>query len=328
MTKYVIKQLPEDFVVKEISNVKLFKAGGYAIFVLRKKNYTTERAVQQIADALHIDRKRIGYAGNKDKNAVTEQSISIKGAKKDKAEGLNLKDLKLKFLGYAKEPINLGDLKGNSFEIVVRNIKKSPVCLKRIVNYFGEQRFSRFNAEIGRAIVKKDFEKAVDRVLDSIGDYEKRVIEHLHRHKNDFVGALKKIPWKVLKLYVHAYQSKLWNDVVSELANKVKENSVVCDAENKKIPLIGFATEVKDKNVKKIVEKVMQNEQVDFNDFVIRQIPDLSSEGSERELYADVRGLKIEELRDDELNKGMKKVKIKFSLGRGSYATEVVKAMF
>ena len=136
---YQIKQLPEDFVVKEISNVKLVDKGEYAIFRLKKKNYTTERAVQQIANALHINRKRVGYAGNKDRIAITEQNISIKYIKKDRVEKLNLKDIKLKFIGYSKEPISLGDLEGNSFEIIVRNITKSPICLKRIINYFGEQ---------------------------------------------------------------------------------------------------------------------------------------------------------------------------------------------
>src|SRR4030065_470919 len=77
-------QLPEDFIVKENSNVELVEKGECIIFILKKKNYTTERAVQQIADALHLDRKRIGYGGNMDSKSVTEQSISIKGAGREK----------------------------------------------------------------------------------------------------------------------------------------------------------------------------------------------------------------------------------------------------
>ncbi|MBW2990653.1 tRNA pseudouridine(13) synthase TruD, partial [Candidatus Woesearchaeota archaeon] len=302
------------------SAIKPSKTGGYAVFNLKKKNYTTERAVQHIIQALHMDRKRIGYAGNKDRVAVTEQNISIKNIKKEKVENLKIKDIELKFIGYSKEPISLGDLNGNKFKIIVRNIEKSPICLKRIINYFGEQRFSRNNAEIGKAIIKKDFKKAVDRILDSIGEDEKKVIEHLKKNRNDFVGALKTMPWKILKLYIHAYQSKLWNETVKILVKK--------EIKEKKIPLIGFATEIKDKNVKKIVEKVMQNKQIDYNDFVIRAIPELSSEGSERNVYAEVKAMEIGELEDDELNKGKKKVKISFSLGKGSYGTEVVKAMF
>ena len=317
---YQIKQLPQDFVVKEISDIKLSNNGEYSIFKLKKRNYTTERAVQAIADALHINRKRIGYAGNKDRNAITEQNMSIRNIKKERVEKLKLKDIELKFLGYSKEPISLGDLKGNSFEITVRNILEQPKKVEKIINYFGEQRFSKNNAEIGKTIIQKDFEKVVDRILDSIGEEEKKVIEHLKKNRNDFVGALKTMPWKTLNLYIHAYQSKLWNDIVKELIKKrIKEN---------KIPLIGFATEIQDKNVKQVVEKVMQNEKIIFNDFVIRAIPDLSSAGTERNLFAEVKDLKIGKLENDELNKGKKKVKISFSLGKGSYATEVVKALF
>ncbi|KYK27339.1 hypothetical protein AYK26_03715 [Euryarchaeota archaeon SM23-78] len=358
--KYKIKQLSQDFKVKEISDINLVTSGEYAVFKLKKKNYNTERAVQTIANALKINRKRIGYAGNKDRIAITEQNISIKNIKREKVENLELKDIELKFLGYTKEPVSLGDLKGNRFEIVVRNISKQPKKVKKIINYYGEQRFSKYNAEIGKAIIKKDFKKAVDRILDSIGEDEKKVIALLEKSRNDLVGALKTMPWKILKLYIHAYQSKLWNEVVEELVkdkarpvidskagnsktrsvfvvedqkikfNKIKkENSLVCDAKkNMKIPLIGFATEIKDKELKRVVNRIMRNEQIDYNDFVIRAIPELSSEGSERNLFEEVKDLDIGELEDDELNKGKKKVKISFSLGKGCYATEVVKELF
>src|SRR4030043_1525116 len=325
---YKVKELLEDFIVIEKPNLKLVEKGEYIIFTLKKKNYTTERAVQQIADALHIDRKRIGYAGSKDSKAVTEQSISIKGAGREKIESLKLRDLDLGFVSYANEPISLGDLEGNSFEIVVRSIakKQKPKKVDRIVNYFGEQRFSKNNAEIGKAIIKKDFKKAVDRVLDSIGKEEEKVIEHLKKSKNDFVGALKEMAWKTLNMYIHAYQSKLWNELASKLVKK--KHSPTLNSGAMKLPLIGFASEIQDKDVKQVVGRILQNEDVTKEDFVIRAIPDLSSAGSEGELFVDVKDLKIGELEDDELNKGKKKVKISFSLGKGSYATEVIKVLF
>jgi len=324
--EYIIKQQPEDFVVKEISNVKLGNDGEYLVFRMRKKDYTTEKAVQQIADSLHIDRKRIGYAGAKDSKAITEQSISIKGVGKGKVESLSLKDIDLEFLGHGKEPISLGDLEGNSFEVIVRNIKKKPKIVNRVVNYFGEQRFSKNNAEIGKAIIKKDFKKAVDRILDSIGRDEEKVMEHLKKNKDDFVGALKKMPWKTLNMYIHAYQSKIWNETARELLEK--KHSPTLNSGAIKLPLIGFATEIQNKAVKKIIDRILQNEDVTQNDFVIRAIPDLSSAGNERDLYVEVKDMTIGELEDDELNQGKKKVRISFSLGKGSYATEVIKALF
>jgi tRNA pseudouridine13 synthase len=329
---YKIKELPEDFVVNEESSVKLADSGEYSVFRLKKKNYTTERAVQQIADSLCIDRKRIGYAGSKDSKAITEQSTSIQRISKEKVESLQLKDIELKFLGYSTEPISLGDLKGNDFEIIVRNISKKPKKIDRIINYFGEQRFSTNNVEIGKAIIKKDFKKAVDRIIDCMGEEEKKVIAHLKKNKNDFVGALKTMPWKTLNMYIHAYQSKIWNEAAKELLKDsptLNSGAISIDnIKNMKLPLIGFATEIQDKNVKKIVERILQNEDVKKEDFVIRAIPELSSAGNERDLFVEVKGMEIGKLDDDELDTGKKKVKISFSLGKGSYATEAIKALF
>ena len=74
---YKIKQQPEDFRVVEIPNYEIRDKGEYPIFLLRKRNYTTEQAIQKVADYFHIKPKFIGYAGIKDKKAITEQYISI-----------------------------------------------------------------------------------------------------------------------------------------------------------------------------------------------------------------------------------------------------------
>lgn len=368
MQEYHIKELPEDFVVKENSNVKLADKGRYSVFRLWKRDYTSEKAVQQVADSLHIYRKRFGYAGNKDSKAVTEQSISIHNVDKEKVEKLSLKDIKLEFLGYSNEPISLGDLDGNSFDIVVRNISRKPKPVSRIINYFGEQRFSTNNAEIGKAIIQKDFKKAVDRIIERMGDNEKRLVEHLQKNKNDYVGAIKEMPWKTLTMYVHAYQSKLWNETVQKLVKSKalpaltvkqaiqKPELLACEepkvnksVKNKKviaktkkiirpqaadsltnliIPIVGFATEIKDEKINAIVEEILAREEISRNDFIIRSIPELSSAGDERSLFVDVKDLVIGELEPDDLNIGKKKVRLTFSLGKGSYATEVVKELF
>ena len=324
--EYKIKQKPEDFVVKEISSVKFVhdQGGEYTVFRMRKREYTTEKAAQTIAEALRIDRKRVGYAGSKDSKAVTEQLISLRNIERKRVESIRMKDISLEFVGFINNPISLGDLEGNSFEIVVRNIEERPKPIDKVVNYFGEQRFSKNNAEIGKAIIKKDFKHAVDRIIDSIGRDEKKVIEHLENNRNDFVGALKAMPWKTLNMYIHACQSKIWN----ETAKIFLEHSPALNSDAIKIPLVGFSTEIQDDKVRKIIENILKEENVVPQDFVIRAIPDLSSAGNERALFTEVKDMKIGELEDDELNPGKKKVKISFSLGKGSYATEVIKEMF
>lgn len=313
---YKIKQIPEDFIVNEVSDVKLKKNGSYSYFILRKKDYATPAAVEKIAYFLNIPIKRIGYAGAKDRRAITKQLISIEGLP-NKAEQFKTADIKLEYLGRGDSPVYLGKLEGNDFEITIRNIKKSPKPIKKFLNLFDEQRFSMNNVEIGRAIVKKDFRKAVEILINSNGHHE-RLVKDYYERTNDAINSLRKISPHVLLFFVHAYQSELWNRCALMLKTK----------KNIDLPIIGFGTEIKNKEIQKVIDKILEEEGLTMRDFIIKQMPDLTSEGNSRKLYGDVKKLNIGKLENDELNKGMKKVKISFFLYKGNYATMVIKNMF
>lgn len=303
---YKIKQIPEDFRVKEISIIKPIKQGKFTYFILKKTNYTTHRAVKAIANALHVEEKRFGFAGNKDKIAVTEQlcSVDVDPARLNR---IKLKDIEIEVAGKGNEPICLGDLKENEFEITVRNIDKKPKKINKIINYFDEQRFSEDNVEIGKAIIKKDFKKAVELISKT---------HELRLNSNDYVYALRSLPKTLLKLYVHSYQSDIWNKTVEKFKDK------------KIMPIVGFGTEFKDKKIEKFVLDLLKKDGINQRDFIIRQMPNISSEGAERDVFAMVKNLKISALEDDELNKGKKKCLIKFKLQKGSYATVVIRTIF
>ena len=103
---YKIKQLPEDFIVKEISNVKIETNGQYAYFLLKKINYTTIDALQVLSNKFKIPLKNFGFAGNKDRNAITEQKISIfRGSKNFKNDKFN--NIELTYIGNGKNPISI-----------------------------------------------------------------------------------------------------------------------------------------------------------------------------------------------------------------------------
>ncbi|MBC8495341.1 tRNA pseudouridine(13) synthase TruD [archaeon] len=311
-----LKQLPEDFIVNELLNLK--DGGGlYSIFSLKKRNYTTEKAVQLIARTLKVLRKNIGYAGMKDRNAVTKQHISIYKVNKDRVEDLDLKDIELEFITHSNKPIVLGGLRGNSFEIVVRDLNKNVNINTevKIKNLFDEQRFSNNNADIGKAIVKKNFKKAVELIVEGDGDYEQDVKAFIKLSPNNFIGALNMIPFKILLIFVHAYQSFIFNETVKQIDCK----------ENVKIPLVGFGVEFEDKEVEKIIRKILKKEAVSERDFIIPSLPHLSCEGDERYLYITPSHLVIGKLEKDELNEKKFKVKISFSLPKGAYATNVIK---
>jgi len=307
--QYTIKSAPEDFYVKEIIELKTQEKGSYAYYWLKKANLSTIEAVDIISKKLGIPKKFFNFAGTKDKIAITEQAISIKGgAKKDYDFG----NIQLTFIGYSGEPINLGTNSGNYFEIILRDAEKIPKKRNWMINYFDDQRFSDKNVDVGRAIIKKDFKTAAELLKDEI------IVEG-----NDFVGALRQADKKIVKFYINAYQSYLWNKAVSILLNSEKKISYSCgklSVPGKKpkqfnYPIIGFGTD------ESKVKEILAEEKITTRDFVIKQIPELSSEGTEREVVVEIKDLKIEDLSN-------KTIKLCFSLPKGSYATMLVKELF
>ena len=331
---YKIKQIPEDFIVKEISNINLENNGQYSYFLLKKTNYSTVRAIEVLAEKLKIPLKNIGFAGNKDKNAVTEQKISIFRGSRN-FENINLRNIELKHIGNGKIPISLGDLEGNEFTITIRNLdgneiekiknlKTKKIC---VPNFFGSQRFSKNNDLVGKSIIKKDFRKAVELILENEGIVEENIKKYLEDNKNDHVGALRLVPLKTRKLFVHAYQSYLFNSIASEYLDDNKEKRI----KNIQVPIIGFNFDVgtiRSNSLKSIIKKILGEEKLSPRDFIISQMPELTSEGTFRDLFFELKNLKILEITEDEFNNGKKKAIINFTLPKSCYATTLIEFIF
>ena len=377
---YKIKQLPEDFVVEEITRfgngieVKESKDDcKYIYCILKKRDYTTLKALQIISHELGLSLNNIGFAGNKDRIAVTQQAISIYdpgNRAKLKIDKFNsdceTKGINLQFVGHGNCPISLGELEGNKFKIVIRNLgNKELLKLKKLdamqltdekrlkfVNLYGEQRFSKSNKDIGKLLLQKRFKDAVELIIKTEGESENKVNRYLTNYSNEYVNALKQIPRKLLLMYVHSYQSYLWNMAAEKMLKKIKgdkENNIKgYEKDNIEIPVVGFGTDInKIENVivKKIVSDIMKKEAMTERDFIIRQLPEVSAEGKYRQLYCEVKNFKIIAIKDgltkedksakkdglveeDELHKGKKKRVLEFTLPKSSYATEVIKQIF
>jgi len=326
---YKIKQIPEDFIVEEIPLFEPKEKGEFTYFILEKKGYDTEKVIKKISEHFKIQRKKFNYAGSKDRHAITKQYCSVRG----KIRNFDFEDFKIKIIGYGNEPISLGSLKGNKFTITVRSIKEKPKPTNFIINYFDEQRFGKNNLEIGLSIIKKDFRNAAE--LIDLPDAK----FHLTQNKNDFIGAIKKVPFRIMNMYIHAVQSWLWNETSAEyIKQKTKKFSEikynhgkfifpVKKITNIEIPLISFDTEFENKEIEEIYKKIMEKQKLSLRDFIIRQIPDITPLGGERNLIAEVRELSFGKLENDELNIGKKKITLAFELGKGSYATIVIKTI-
>ena len=311
---YTIKEKPEDFVVEEVTNVEPSKDGKFICFWLKKTTLNTLQAIEYIAKALHTQPKFINFAGTKDKVAITTQLISIKGKNRVQIEKLKFKDIDLRFFGYRDEPLHLGELDGNKFKIVLRNVIRKAVKKNNFINYFGEQRFSDYNIAIGKSLIKSDFNIAVQLIEKSDSFYFRKLEAYLDKKPNDFVNALKLMPKKLLKLYVNSYQSYMWNETVKSY---LKNNQ---PGENIEVPMIGFGLNIENLELKEIVNRIMKVDRLNFRDFIVRALPDLSAEGDNRKIYMDIKEFNMEQ-------KG-KTLNLNFQLGKGSYATEVVRQLF
>lgn len=350
----MIKDKPEDFVVDEVTNIKPRKSGDQVYVLLTKTNWTTQRAINAIARALRITKRRIGFAGTKDKRAVTSQVISIFAKTKEDIEELKLADMELKVLGYGDVPISLGHLVANKFRIRLdltdderKQIKKRiPEVRKGFINYFGQQRFSSGGtAKIGKEILKSDFEAAVkvilskhsnqeefDKlVLDNWGNWSKilkecprflgiesKVLNYLVKNPTDYASAIRKIAKPLRRLYVHAFQSLIWNRAVSKMLEGDKidlpGHQVVIPnklPKNQELPIPGADTDYST-DFGKILAGELDKEKIEVEQFNLKSMPELKSWGADRKLVIKPRGLKFS------------KDVLSFELDKGVYATVLI----
>lgn len=319
---YKIKERAEDFIVKERLDLDL-GSGRYVYFKLKKKNWNSFDAIKEIAKRLGVKFSNFGFAGLKDRNALTEQYVSVSNVNEGGLKNLDIKDIEIEVLGRGNKPISIGDLKGNDFEIVVRDLEnKKDLSINKLENYYDEQRFSSNNFDIGKCLIKKNFEKACD-------------LLKLNVEGNDYVGSLRKIDRRMLKLYIGAYQGYLFNYGLGDyLKRKCGDIDLVkyslgefvfCkkDIIDIKIPLVNFDS-VFDNELIDLYRDLLEKESVSLKDFVIKEIPELVSEGVERDGFVSVDNFSYVYSEDE----GRISCVLKFGLPKGSYGSLVVKKLF
>ncbi len=145
------KQSPRDFVVEEIPLYEFSGEGEHLILLVRKKSLSTSEMVGILARYLDVKNRDIGYAGLKDKHAMTKQYISIHKSLEEKLDTFSHEGIKIISKTYHNNKIRIGHLKGNRFYIKVKKVnptsaQKIDEALKNISdlgmpNFFGYQRF-------------------------------------------------------------------------------------------------------------------------------------------------------------------------------------------
>lgn len=247
-------------------------AGKFLRFHLYKENKDTQEALGVLGHMLGVKSKSFGFAGTKDKRAVTTQRVTVYKKQASKLASLNEKlfGIKVGDFCYVNEGLCLGQLFGNRFTITLRGvvadsvdtIKAAADSLGRhgFINYFGLQRFGSGSVpthRIGAALLRGEWKCAVDLILDP-RDGEKYVIAKARKYYKDtndvagtlkqlpqflvaetavlkslkqnpgnYLQALKSIPRTLRMMYVHSYQSYLWNNAASTRVKKYGTEQVV-----------------------------------------------------------------------------------------------------
>lgn len=257
----ILKRLPEDFRVEELTAQKPARTGPYVFYRLEKKGIGTLEAVEAVARRWNLPTKAVSYGGLKDRHAVTVQYLTIRGGP---PRSFSDAAVRLECLGRAERPFTPADIAGNRFTIVVRSVHRDDVpglakaCetvgRNGFPNYFDDQRFGSVGTSgefIARAWCRGDFsralwlaiaepnardradEKAEKEILRALwGDWKgaKEALRRSHRrslvsyladHPQDFKGAFARLRVDLRGLYLAAYQSHLWNRILAECLRRL-----------------------------------------------------------------------------------------------------------
>ncbi len=264
-------------------------------------------------------------------------------------------------------------------------------CLRQIEsrglpNYYGYQRFGlkRPNTHIiGKLLIMRRFEEAINEMIGTPwveederiqkareyflqGNYskaleywprslkfmpERTIIEHLAKNPRDYVGALRKLPKNLLRLYVEAYQSYLFNKLLSRRIEKgysivfaevgdhvalldhyklPTKHIIFVNSESIKekvnelikrgraclvLPVPGYGIKLLSGVTHDLLREILTEERIDLNMFKCDPLLEAGSAGTFRpaSVMPQVDSLNVNEVE--------KIVKITFKLPRGSYAT-------
>ena len=170
-----LKSLNEDFTVTELP-LQLPSGEGEHIWLdIEKNGANTAFVAQQLAEAAGVQERDVGYAGLKDRHAITRQWFSIylpSGKTGETPDLTQLQHPEFRVLGQSRHVKKLrpGDLQGNRFRSVLRDVTGDPgaieaieanlkaIAAQGVPNYFGAQRFGfdGGNVEQGRAMLARE----------------------------------------------------------------------------------------------------------------------------------------------------------------------------
>jgi len=261
-------------------------------------------------------------------------------------------------------------------------------------NFFGHQRFGTtrpITHKVGKALMKGNFEKAALTFLaeaspreqeksrlarqklsenQEYGEalkhfpkhlkYERLMLRHLAKRPKDFVGAFRRLPTQLRRLFVQAYQSYLFNRFLSSRMKReipfnepqigdfavwidkyglptpkhevVDKGGIIRIREAVEkgrmriaLPLLGYVQKLSEGVQGEIEQSILEEEEVSPEDFRIPLLREVSLRGKLRACLAPIKKFSVTHICEDSANPSKMEVTLKFMLFRGSYATVVLR---
>jgi len=181
-------------------------------------------------------------------------------------------------------------------------------------------------------------------------DSERMVARELSRHPANWIRAIRAVPIQLRRLYVQAYQSYVFNKTVSKALKggedisstkrgdnwaPVSEDGLVTSsvkgardaptsASVPMVQLVGYAYRDYGSRFDSMIKEVLNEEEIEPGQFYVEKMQEVSSEGGFRRPHLAIR--------DASWNAVDRTAKMKFILGKGQYATillrEIIKPRF
>ena len=157
-----LRSTPEDFRVEEILGYDADGEGEHALLWVEKRDANTDWVARELARFAGISPMNVGYAGLKDRHAVTRQAFTVQLPGKADPDWDAFPHAEVKVLASTrhKRKLKRGALRGNRFVLVLRDVRGDRaqaeavlenVAARGVPNYFGEQRFGREGGNVAQA---------------------------------------------------------------------------------------------------------------------------------------------------------------------------------
>jgi tRNA pseudouridine13 synthase len=174
-----IKARPEDFLVEEIPLTEPCGSGEHIWMLVEKRDLSTLHMVRLLARHFGRPMRDLGWAGLKDKRAITRQVISVRapGRKPEDFPQLQHEQIAILWVDLHDRKLRRGHLKGNRFSIRIRDVQPTGTLraqqilhtLRRtgLPGAIGHQRFglTGMNHMVGRALLRGEPEQVMDLLL-------------------------------------------------------------------------------------------------------------------------------------------------------------------